>query len=443
MKLTQDIPLYSARSQDVRLMAEDYLTFVQKLYQHFPNPDLVCVRIGNHLEYYVFDPAFMREVLVERPVDFPRHQESIMPLKELMGASLMNLEDNVWRKRRLTLSPIFSPKAALLDGERGRIGAADRIAALIKESHDAEESMTRMSMRMMFQITFSINDDRYLDLACNAIRQLSVNGTKDKLIGRVPDEQLSARKIIAKSELVAIVDSLIAARNNQSPTDDVLGRLLSASDDAGNLLNINEVRDECLAIFIAGHITTASSLTWWSIYLGKNPEAQQRASQEVRNWRRTHPDDPITAAALPYVVATIKEAMRLRPAAGVLLSRVAASDTSIGPYQVPQGGILRLLPAVLHLDPRWFPEPELFRPERFLDNEETPRGAYIPYGNGPRICIGLHLANIELLCMATQLLEHTEWTLMEPGASVGHKICFALLPGNLVPLSFKIVAPEI
>lgn len=418
-------------------MMEDYLSFVRKMYQQYSDPDLVCLRIGKFREYFVFDPNFMRQILIDRPTEFPKYQESVEPLKTLMGQSVMNLEGDIWRHRRLMLAPIFQPKASLLDGERACIGIEHRLRKLILEEFHVETSMIRLSLRTLFQVVFSISDDKYLDLVCDAIDELCINGTEDKRMTSGPNEELAQQKIKAKGVLDTIVDELILSRDPVNPGVDVLGRLLSISDSNGNKLTKNEVRDECLSLLIAGHVTTAASLTWWAIHMAQYPEAQKIAAKELVEWRKEFPGNSISAEALPYLAATLKESMRLRPAAAVLLSRVSTVDTQIGPYEIPAGSVLRMLPAVLHLDSRWFIDAEQFKPERFLNHDKFPKGAYLPYGVGPRICIGLHLANSELLNLAASLLEKLSWSLKEPDLEIGHRLRFAMLPDKHVFFNFQ------
>lgn len=424
-----EIPVYLARSKDLKMMAEDYLGFARYLRGQFVDAKIVCVKIVNHFEYYVLAPDLMREILVTRSDFFPRHEDSVAPLKKLMGSSVMNLGGDVWRARRSMIAPVFSPKSALHDCSDLYATSEYRIEKLIEEGEDLEKSLTRLSMRVMLQTVFSLTNDRYLDKAINALEILSMNGTEDKRLLNGAADDLSSQKMVAKQMLVEIVDEIMASRNPLNPGDDILGRLYSVQDKKGNAMGVEEIRDECLAMFIAGHITTAASLIWWSIYLEQNPSIKEKAILETRACINNLSGSNFDADDFPYLAATIKESMRISPAAAVLLSRFVPKDTEIGDFNVRGGSVLRLIPAVLHNDARWFPDPDVFKPERFLHSSDAiPRGAYMPYGNGPRICTGMHLANQELLILAVDLLTKLSWKIENCEPPLATRLHFAMLP---------------
>jgi cytochrome P450 len=210
--------------------------------------------------------------------------------------------------------------------------------------------------------------------------------------------------------LTNLIDDQIAHRQAQSPderpTDDLLAMLLAVRDEDGSGLSAAELHDQCMVMFQAGHETSATALLWWSWLLACHPEAAARATEEVD--RHLAGRDPTAAdgAALPYLAATLKEAMRLYPPIAALMTRRATRSFELAGRQVPSGTLLRITPWVIHRDPRWFPEPEAFRPERFLRDEPAqPRSAWMPFGVGPRVCIGQHFAMLEMTLVAALLLQ--------------------------------------
>lgn len=193
-------------------------------------------------------------------------------------------------------------------------------------------------------------------------------------------------------------------RPREAWPEDLLTRLLQSREDASEQA-LQDVRDECMTTFLAGHETTAASLVWWAWCMASNPEAQSAARKEVRRVLRGRPPAVEACQEAAYLTQTIKEALRLYPVAPLLMSRRAECAIKLGDWTFPARTLFMIPVHALHHDPRWFPDPEAFRPERFAqDAAEVPRGAYIPFGVGPRVCLGQHLAMAEMTVIAAQLL---------------------------------------
>jgi cytochrome P450 len=162
-----------------------------------------------------------------------------------------------------------------------------------------------------------------------------------------------------------------------------------------------------MTIFLAGHETTAAALTWWGHTMATNPGCAQRAQQEVDQVLGGRAPRYSDLPALPYLAQTLKETLRLYPPAASLISRRALRPVQIGPWQLPQGALVRITPWVLQHDARWFADPERFDPERFSDAGQAAqtRGAYLPFGAGPRVCIGNLFAMTEMVLVAAMVLQ--------------------------------------
>ena len=214
--------------------------------------------------------------------------------------------------------------------------------------------------------------------------------------------------------LRALVDGHIARRlalpADSAPQDDLLAMLLAVRDEeTGQGLSRDELRDQCTVMFQAGHETTATALLWWCVLMAAHPQAQQHAGEEVDRVLAGRPPQPQDLAALDLLAAGLKEAMRLYPPIGALMSRRVIAPLQLGPWTVPKGAMLRISPWVIHRDARWYPEPEAFRPERFsAAATPPPRGAWLPFGTGPRVCIGQHFAMLEMTLVAAMLLQRYE-----------------------------------
>jgi cytochrome P450 len=175
--------------------------------------------------------------------------------------------------------------------------------------------------------------------------------------------------------------------------DDLLARLLAARDDDGTMTD-RQVRDEAVTLFVAGHETTAIALTWSLDLLARHPEIQRAAQAEADALAA-----PPTAADLPRLglcLRIFKEATRLYPPI-YTFTREAIVDVAVGPHTLPRGTTVYITPYTLHRDPALWPDPPRFDPDRFTAAGESsrPRTAWLPFGAGPRTCIGLHFALLE------------------------------------------------
>jgi cytochrome P450 len=217
----------------------------------------------------------------------------------------------------------------------------------------------------------------------------------------------SARRFVAARErLDARVYGMLRERRASGVDHgDLLSMLLLAQDaeDDGQELTDRQIRDEVVTVFLAGHETTASALTWSWWLLAQHPEAERQLHaelDEVLGDRLPRPDD---LPRLPYASGVFAEALRLYPPAAMIFRR-ALEDHPVGEYVIPQGGIVMLSQYVMHRDPRFYPHPDVFDPGRWAPEVRAgrPRYCYFPFGGGPRVCIGEGFAAMEgVLVLAT------------------------------------------
>jgi cytochrome P450 len=202
-----------------------------------------------------------------------------------------------------------------------------------------------------------------------------------------------------------IVERRAAAVNGQvADTGDLLSMLLLARDEDGRFMPDNQVRDELVTLFAAGHETTSNALTWTWYLLSQHPEIEAKLHQEIDEVLNGRLPTLSDLPNLPYAEMILKESMRLYPPAWTLSTRQATEDTTIGRYPFPKDRLVFVAPYVVHRRPEFFPDPERFDPERFTPENEKklPRYAYMPFGAGPRVCIGNSFAMMEAqLILAT------------------------------------------
>jgi cytochrome P450 len=248
-------------------------------------------------------------------------------------------------------------------------------------------------------------------------------------IGRIAEDMINALVHLPASwptprnrqfsRAIARLDSTIyhmidARRQSGDTRHDVLGILLRARDeDDGSFMTDQQVRDEAVTLFLAGHTTVATALAWTWYLLAQHPQVYSRMCTEVDHVLAGRTPTLDDLPHLPYTLQVFKEAMRLYPPAFAILRR-AVRPIEIGQYMIPSGMRVAISPYTLHRRPDYFPNPACFDPERFTLEAEAhrPRYAFLPFGAGPRICIGNHFALMEGHLILATLAQHVMFELV-------------------------------
>lgn len=401
----------------LRAMARDYLGFTTGLQRD--HGDVVAMRLGPERSLDLFHPDDVRTALVDHADHLVRWERGVEVFAQTFGQGLLVAEGEAWRRQRRMLAPGFLPRrvqgyaALMVDAARGALDAA--LPADRDEAEQPVEALfNALTMDVILRTLFSSRAPGVARAAADATQVLSRAAMQEmfwpfSLPAWLPlPHQIAKRR--AGAVLHGLIDAQIAARHalpaGQAPTDDLLAMLLAVRDEDGSGLSAAELHDQCLVMFQAGHETSATALLWWSWLMATHPEAAARARDEVDTVLAGRDPGPADLAALPWLGATLKEAMRLYPPVAALMSRRVVRPFTLAGRPVPAGTVLRITPWVIQRDARWFPEPEAFRPERFLGAEaERPRSAWMPFGVGPRVCIGQHFALLEMTLVAALLLQ--------------------------------------
>jgi cytochrome P450 len=278
-----------------------------------------------------------------------------------------------------------------------------------------DDLWSEMSMDVILRVLFSHPAEGDAQRAADASRTLGETGYREMFMPMTLPDWLPLPGKRAKRQALHTLRSLIQRHidtrlNGATPeneTQDLLGMLLSLRDeDSGAALTPQEVFDQCMVTFQAGHDTTTSALLWWSWLLATHPAAAQRAADEVDAVLGGATPTAEDTARLPWLQATLKEALRLYPPGPVLMSRRTTAPITLGGWPIPRGAILRITPWTLHRDEQQFPQADRFQPERFMEGAPPiPKGAWMPFGAGPRVCIGQHFAQLEMALLGAMLLQ--------------------------------------
>ncbi len=205
----------------------------------------------------------------------------------------------------------------------------------------------------------------------------------------------------------AILEEIIARHEREeSEAGDIVSMLVAARDEEGNRLSAPQIMDHLLTLFVAGHETVANALTWACYLLAQHPHVTSKLLSEIETQLGGHPPTPGDLERLPYLEQVVKEVLRIYPPA-VSLSRIAREPFEWKGYTFQAGDIIMYSPYVSHHMPQQFAGPEVFRPERFdaEHGEKHPPGAYLPFGAGPRTCLGAPFAMMELKTVLAMLLQ--------------------------------------
>jgi cytochrome P450 len=375
--------------------------------------DLVHLRIWPEHQVLVTDPNLVRELLVTHHDALIRWERGIQVFSQLHGNSVLTSEGEPWRLRRHALQPSFSPK-----GVQPLVPVISAAAAKAfsqwhagAEDWPIESAFTSLGMDVILRVMFSTEADADARLAERAVHDTAVAANAEMYWPASWPDWMPWKR--AKRRGLAVLDRLIdrhiAARLELAPADwpqDVLGRLLTMHLDDPAAWPLKAVRDECMTAFMAGHETSAATLTWWAWCMAANPLAQAAARQEVDTVLQGRTPTAQDLPALALLTRTLQETLRLYPAAPVLLTRRSVRPITLGGWQLPARTMFTVPVQLMHHDPRWFPDPHAYRPERFADDApDIPRGAFMPLGTGPRVCLGQHLAMAEMTVIAAMFLQ--------------------------------------
>jgi cytochrome P450 len=388
----------------------DPLDFLDRCFRE--HGDVVRFRFGPLAGVLLAHPDHVERVLVTHHRDYTKQTRGWRKMREFLGEGLITSEGSHWLRQRRIAQPAFHrQRIASFAGlmTRACVEELERWEPAARDGRplDVAQAMMRLTLRIVGETLLSADVTGEADAVGRALAVV-LHESIERMSNPLADLPLptpgNRRYKAAMAELDGVILGMIAERRRTGEDrGDLLSMLMLAVDEeTGERMDDRQLRDEAMAIFLAGHETTANALSWTFHALSLSPAAERRLREEVGALGGRVPglDD---LPRLPYALAVVKEAMRLYPPVWVV-SRHAERADAVGGFAVPRGAIVLVSPYVTHKHPAFWREPEAFRPERFLDGEadRQPRFAYFPFGGGPRQCIGNGFALMEAqLLLAT------------------------------------------
>jgi cytochrome P450 len=372
--------------------------------------DALRFRLGLTTRYLFSHPDLAEAVLVKHTDRFAKVYDPRRPsgLALVLGTGLITSSGDVWKRHRRMIQPIFHrARIVTMVDQMAQVGE-QRMAGWAAEegrSVDIAADMRQLTLEVISRTMFSTSMAQHIDRIIHALQmssQYAIDSDSNPV--SLPLWMPTARNRAFRSAMRSmdeLISGLLARRRESGELHgDLLDVLLHARDDeTGEGLTDQELRDEILTIFAAGHSTTANALSWAWYLLATHPDARARFHEEVDRVLQGRTPSAEDLEHLPYTRAIFEETLRLYPTAPLVQRKVTTPITVHG-MSLPQGARVLINLYNLHRHPDFWPNPDQFLPERWLGSDRPcARYAYLPFGAGPRACVGLHFASVEGLLL--------------------------------------------
>jgi cytochrome P450 len=397
--------------------------------------DMTRVQAGPITFYQLSTPELIHEMLVTKADKFKKGA-ILERTRPLVGNGLLTSDGSFWKRQRKLAQPAFHHKRIQSYSE----AMVEHTQKMLTDwqpgqTRDIDHDMMRLALAIVTRTLFGAEMDAKTGNEVSVSMTAALNAINNQINTAMPapewfptPNKTTLHKAVA--ELDALLERTIGERRkSKEDTGDLLSMLMLATDDDGNSMSDQQLRDEAMTIFLAGHETTANALTWAFYLLSQHPEVEAKVHAELDRVLAGRAPTLADLPNLPYLEMVLKETMRLYPPASGL-SREPIEDVELGGYHLPKGAMIVVSMYALHRDVRYFPNPDQFDPERFRPENEAniPKYAYLPFGGGPRVCIGNMFAEME----ARLIL-----------ATVASRYRLALQPGHVVqPMQVVTLRPK-
>lgn len=388
----------------------------------------------------ITDPDIVRELIVKRPQQLHRDSFTTKVLGRIMGQGVFVAEGDEWQRQRKLVQPAFhamrirnyADTMAMFTEEMCRSWIGGSTVVL-------DQEMAALTLRIIAQTMFNIDLQEQTERIGRLMSIILEAGETQLDMAFVPPPwvptALNRRLNPALAELRSIMREIVHQRlQTKRDEGDLLSMLVLARDDEGQPMGVEDIVDECMTLLIAGHETTAVALSWTWILLSQHPAMMEKLYAEVDAVLDGDPISYEKLAELAYTEMVIKESLRLYPPA-FGFARTPLNDITVDGQTFRRGELLMISSYAMHRLADYFPEPEAFRPERWSeDAPQPPKYAYIPFGAGPRICLGNMFAMMEAQIILATMAQHVRLSPAH-GAQIEARPLITLRPEGPVQMS--------
>jgi cytochrome P450 len=404
--------------------------------------DIVRYR-GLWVTHQLSHPDHIQQVLQTNAANYRKGRDYRI-LKLSLGEGLLTSDGGLWQRQRKMTQPAFhSTQIAgfvqIMEKHAATMMEQWEALAAKGESFDVLPYLMRLTLNIVSEALFSTNLETDIAVIKDTLdvgRDYTVDRAWSvvKLPNQFPTRK-NRRHRRSLANFHAVLDRMVDERRKSSvPVNDLLSMLMDARDEDGAPMSAKQLRDEMATLLTAGHETTTLVLAWALFLIGSNAGVADRMSAELSFLKGRAPayED---LSRMRYTRNVAEETMRLYPPVWVL-SRTAIGDDEIGGFRIPADSEILIFPYVTHRHPRWWNDPDKFDPERFLPERTVGRmrGAYLPFGLGPRTCIGLNFAMTEILVVLAMVLQRFRVELAMDPATMKLDASVTLRPKTGVPI---------
>jgi cytochrome P450 len=423
--------------------------------------DIIRFRLGPLIAHLIAHPDAVAHVLLKNRQNYEKGL-TYTRLRAMVGLGLLTSEGELWQRQRRLLQPPFTARAVtrfdhVMTSIAETLLARWQAASAQGQPVDVHRGILELTLRVIGCSMLSVDlgeeggsvvaayhqackllDQRFaamidLPLAIPTPANLRLRRalrTLDDFIYRLIDERRAAsHQAQATLEPADVAAAGPAGRAER----DLLDKLLTAGE-AGAGMSPQQVRDEVMTMFFAGHETTAQALTWTWYALSQHPDVEARLHHEIDTVLAGHPPTAQDLAQLTYTRRVIDETLRLFPPVWIF-PRGTIDDDQLGGYDIPAGSLVFLCPYLAHRHPDFWEQPETFDPDRFMPErfDDRTRAAYVPFGAGPRACLGNHYALQEAVLVVALFAQRYRFRLL-PGHRVEPQSAITLYPAGGLPM---------
>lgn len=405
--------------------------------------DAARIRIGPKTLYFFNHPDHAKHVLADNSANY-RKGIGYIQARRALGDGLLTSDGERWRRQRKTVQPVFQQKriaaqADVVAAESAKL--VDRLRVTQGARVDVLDELTKFTLGVLGRTLLESDLEAFGSIGTSFEDVQDQAMFEMESMGLVPTwlplpRQLRFRK--ARADLRRIVDTLAGQRRAswRAGAEDVLTRLIKSVDEVPDPAEGRKrLHDELITLLLAGHETTASTVGWTFHAIQDHPDVLDRLHREAVEVLGDRPPEYADLHRLTYTSMVIQEVIRLHPPVWIL-PRQAVADDEVGGYHVPAGSDVLICPYTMHRNPAFWPQPERFDPERFDPNRavERPRYAHLPFGAGPRVCVGSQLGLMEATFVVAMISRAMRLRAV-PGSVVRPEPMLSLRLGGGLPMT--------